>query len=165
MFQTTQCAWSSDVLLRTTSMSCMLRTKLCVPAGTLDQLIAGEVPSPGATPGAAWLNFTGIWPPSGNPAIVIVIGGAAGAAAPRCPPRSCAVADAETSQAAVTGNVSRSEVRRMRMLVLVSVESSHISWGSSDVAAAGATTAGAPGRLFVIQVTPVFLVLRADRLE
>ena len=54
----------------------------------LDQLIAGEVPSPGAAPGAAWLNFTGIWPPSGNPGMVNVIGGPAGGAAPR--PRSCA---------------------------------------------------------------------------
>src|SRR5476651_1108826 len=64
-------------------MSCMLRKNDCVPAGTLAQLIAGDKPSPVATPGAAWLNFTGTSPPSGNPATVNVIAGAAGAA-PRC---------------------------------------------------------------------------------
>src|SRR5882672_90360 len=53
----------------------MLRTKDCVPAGGLAQVIAGEVPSPGAAPSAAWLNFTGISPPSGNPATVIVMAG------------------------------------------------------------------------------------------
>ena len=66
-------------------MSRMLRKNDCVPAGTLVQVIAGDVPSPGAAPSAAWLNLTGIWPPSGKPAMLIVIGGAAGAgAAPRC---------------------------------------------------------------------------------
>ena len=48
-------------------MSCMFRKNDCVPAGTLVQLIAGDSPSPVATPGAAWLNFTGTSPPSGNP--------------------------------------------------------------------------------------------------
>src|SRR5215468_2759624 len=66
-------------------MSCMFSTNDCVPAGTFVHAIAGDRPSPGATPGAAWLYFTGIGPPSGNPATVIVIGGAAGA-----PPRCCA---------------------------------------------------------------------------
>src|SRR5580704_3608064 len=67
-------------------MSCMLRKNDCVPAGTLVQLIAGDNPSPGATPGAAWLYFTVTSPPSGNPSTVKVIAGAAGAAgaAPRC---------------------------------------------------------------------------------
>jgi hypothetical protein len=40
-------------LLRARSMSCMWRKKLCVPTGTLAQFIAGDVPSPTATPGAA----------------------------------------------------------------------------------------------------------------
>src|SRR5512134_2660314 len=63
----------------------MFNTNDCVPAGTFVQLIAGDVPSPGAAPGAAWLNFTGICPPSGNPLTVIVIGGPlAAGAAPRC---------------------------------------------------------------------------------
>src|SRR5256885_8078111 len=62
----------------------MWRTNDCVPAGTFAQLIAGDVPSPGAAPSAAWLNFTGIWPPSGKPETVKVIAGAAGAPA-RCP--------------------------------------------------------------------------------
>jgi hypothetical protein len=69
-------------------MSRMLSTNDCVPAGTFAQLIAGDVPSPGAAPSAAWLYFTGIWPPSGNPATVRVIAGAAGPPArwpPRCP--------------------------------------------------------------------------------
>jgi len=70
-------------LVRATSMSRMLRKNDCVPAGTLVQLIAGDSPSPVATPGAAWLNFTGTSPPSGNPVTVNVIAGAAGAA-PRC---------------------------------------------------------------------------------
>ena len=64
-------------------MSCMFRKNDWVPAGAFVQLIAGDSPSPVATPGAAWLNFTGISPPSGNPATVSVIGGAAGAAAAR----------------------------------------------------------------------------------
>src|SRR6185436_14899892 len=66
-------------------MSCMFSTNDCVPAGTFVQVIAGDSPSPTATPGAAWLYFTGICPPSENPATVMVIGGAAGA-----PPRCCA---------------------------------------------------------------------------
>src|SRR4051812_28123112 len=70
-------------------MSCMFSTNDCVPAGTLVHVIAGETPSPGATPGAAWLYFTGIWPPSENPATVIVIGGGGGVAG--APPRCCAV--------------------------------------------------------------------------
>src|SRR5476649_1167293 len=78
MFQTTQCAWSSVVLLRATSSSCMLRKNDRVPAGTLAQLIAGDSPSPVATPGAAWLNFTGTSAPSANPATVNVIAGAGG---------------------------------------------------------------------------------------
>jgi glyoxylase-like metal-dependent hydrolase (beta-lactamase superfamily II) len=44
--------------------------------------MAGDVPSPTGTPGAAWLNFTGNCPPSGNPETVIVI---AGGGVPRCP--------------------------------------------------------------------------------
>src|SRR5215471_13938419 len=56
----------------------MWRKKLCVPAGALAQFIAGEVPSPAATPGAAWLNLTGIRPPSGNPEMVRVIADEAG---------------------------------------------------------------------------------------
>src|ERR1700730_2511317 len=64
-------------------MSCMLRKYDCVPAGTLVQLIAGDNPSPVATPGAAWLYFTGTSPPSGNPSTVNIMAGAAGAV-PRC---------------------------------------------------------------------------------
>src|SRR5262245_32549098 len=56
----------------------MWRKKLCVPAGALAQFIAGDVPSPAATPGAAWLNLTGIRPPSGNPEMVRVIADEAG---------------------------------------------------------------------------------------
>src|SRR3954451_7711445 len=102
MFQTTQCAWSSVVLLRATSMSRMLRKKDCVPAGTLAQLMAGDNPSPVATPGAAWLNFTGIDPPSANPSTVIVIGGAAGA-----PPRCCAEATVARHAIVETRNTTR----------------------------------------------------------
>src|SRR5690348_7864444 len=74
----------------------MFSTNDCVPAGTFVHVIAGDSPSPGATPGAAWLYFTGIWPPSGNPATVIVIAGAAGA-----PPACCIAAAA----AAMTTNI------------------------------------------------------------
>src|SRR3954471_4617037 len=81
-------------------MSRMLRKKDCVPAGTLVQLIAGDSPSPVATPGAAWLNFTGMSAPSGNPATVKVRAGAAGAAA-RCPPGGCAAAGIAASKAIV----------------------------------------------------------------
>src|SRR5215470_4723137 len=56
-------------------MSCMFSTNDCVPAGTFVHVIAGDNPSPVATPGAAWLYFTGICPPSAKPATVIVIGG------------------------------------------------------------------------------------------
>src|SRR5919198_489820 len=76
-------------------MSRMLRTNDCVPAGTFVQLIAGEVPSPGAAPGAAWLNFTGISPPSGNAAMVIVMAGPPGA--PLRWPRSCAATGSDIS--------------------------------------------------------------------
>ena len=65
-------------------MSRMFSTKLWVPAGTFVQVMAGESPSPVATPGAAWLNFTGNWPPSGKPATVSTIGAAGAGAAPRC---------------------------------------------------------------------------------
>src|SRR6202142_3426198 len=65
-------------------MSCMLRKNDCVPVGALAQLIAGDNPPPVATPGAAWLYFTGTSPPSGNPSTVSVITGAAAGAAPRC---------------------------------------------------------------------------------
>src|SRR6185503_8228713 len=71
----------------------MFSTKDCVPGGTLPQLIAGEVPSPGAAPGAAWLNLTGICPPSGKPVTVSVIAGGGGAP-PRCPPGAWAAAAA-----------------------------------------------------------------------
>src|SRR5215831_5778576 len=65
-------------------MSCMWSMKVCVPGGMFVHLISGDVPSPAGTPGAACEYFTGISPPSGNPATVIVIGGAAGAPPPRC---------------------------------------------------------------------------------
>ena len=58
----------------------MFRTNDCVPAGTFVQLIAGDVPSPGAAPGAAWLKRTGISPPSAKPCTVSTIAGAGGAA-------------------------------------------------------------------------------------
>src|SRR5215212_6058687 len=77
-------------------MSRMLRKNDCVPAGAFVQLIAGDSPSPVATPGAAWLNFTGTSPPSGKPSTVSVIAGAAGAA-PRCPPGCCAAIDTAAS--------------------------------------------------------------------
>src|SRR5947208_2365017 len=89
-------------------MSCMFSMKDCVPAGAFIQLMAGDFPSPGATPSAAWLYFTGICPPSGNPAMVIVIGGPAGAAgaAPRCPPGACAASatTADTNGTSKTAN-------------------------------------------------------------
>src|SRR6478672_5876507 len=96
MFQTTQWAWSSVVLLRETSSSCMFRKNDCVPAGGFVQLIAGESPSPVATPGAACVNFTGISAPSAKPTTVSVIGGAAGAP-PRCPPGCCAAIGTKAS--------------------------------------------------------------------
>src|SRR4030095_16451051 len=87
-------------------MSCMFSMNVCVPAGGFAQLIAGEVPAPGAAPAAAWLNLTGTCAPSGNPGIVIVKGaGPAGVPppaaprSPRCPPRpprSCAASDKDT---------------------------------------------------------------------
>src|SRR5262245_24952282 len=67
----------------------MFRKNDRVPAGAFAQLIAGDSPSPVATPGAACVNFTGMSPPSGKPATVSVIAGAAGAP-PRCPPGLCA---------------------------------------------------------------------------
>src|SRR5215831_14025484 len=83
-------------------MSCMFNTNDCVPAGTLLHEIAGDSPSPTATPGAAWLYFTGICPPSAKPATVIVIGGAAGA-----PPRCCArpVVEANTTTVLIARKV------------------------------------------------------------
>src|SRR5687768_10248989 len=83
MFHTTQWAWSSVVLLRATSMSRILRTNDWVPAGVPVQVMAGDVPPPGAASGAAWVNLTGMSSPSANPATVKTMGAAAGPAA-RC---------------------------------------------------------------------------------
>src|SRR5580704_2396234 len=71
-------------------MSCTLSTNDRVPTGAFDHVIAGDRPSPAATPGAAWVYFTGIVPPSGNPATVIVIGDV--------PPGCCAGAFAVASR-------------------------------------------------------------------
>src|SRR2546430_5870479 len=100
-------------------MSCMLRTNDCVPAGELAQLIAGDVPSPGAAPSAAWLYFTGISPPSGNAAMVNVMAGPPAAGAPpRCPPRSCAA-----TEIAMSGMIVETKNhRRVRILSLLDVE-------------------------------------------
>src|SRR5580765_8401202 len=120
MFHTTQCAWSSVVLLRATSMSRMLRKKDCVPGGTFTQLIAGDRPSPVATPGAAWLNFTGISAPSANPATVKVRAGAAGAAAaPRCPAGCCAANGITASKASV--ETTNHVPGRIQLLLLPSI--------------------------------------------
>src|SRR5688572_18444179 len=71
----------------------MFSTNDCVPAGTFVQVMAGDVPSPGAAPGAAWLNFTGISPPSGKPCTVRTMAGAGGAApAAGAAPGCCAAA-------------------------------------------------------------------------
>src|SRR3954470_19307054 len=107
-------------------MSCMFRTKLCVPGGVLVHVMAGESPSPVATPGAACVYFTGIWPPSLNPATVIVIGGGAAGAPP--PPRCWAFSDTTVAQAVI----SRTAICIVRMLFLsrVSIDvarSSHIA--------------------------------------
>src|SRR5579883_961672 len=81
----------------------MWRKKLCVPAGALAQLIAGDVPSPGATPGAAWLNLTGIRPPSANPGMVSVIAGEAGGALPLADP-PCADSSRVVMETVITSN-------------------------------------------------------------
>src|SRR6185369_3207212 len=100
-------------------MSCMLSTNVCVPAGALVQVIAGDVPSPGAAPSAAWLNFTGNCPPSEKPSTVIVIGGAGAAPrpapppAPR-PPRSCAATGRTTQNVTIRTKHNR----KKRMLFL-----------------------------------------------
>src|SRR5262245_24490764 len=96
----------------------MWRKKLCVPAGVLAHWIAGEVPSPGAAPGAAWLNFTGIWPPSGNPVMVRVIAGAGGCLAGGF----CASANAEAERTKVVESTSR------RMFVIMSQLGLWFTW-------------------------------------
>src|SRR5688572_14127183 len=103
----------------------MFRTNDCVAAGTLVQLIAGEVPSPGAAPGAAWLKRTGISPPSGKPVTVNTIAGAAGAAAAPPPAAGCC---------AVTGNAAKipqtTIARTMfRMALSVDEEDAHYRTG------------------------------------
>src|SRR5262245_47176782 len=95
-------------------MSCMLSTNDCVPAGAFIHLISGEVPSPGAAPGAAWLNSTGICPPSAKPVIVMVIGGPAGAP-PRWP-RSWA------ERGIARRRIARTVHRLVRMLSLLNGE-------------------------------------------
>src|SRR5258708_18450257 len=95
-------------------MSRMLRKNDCVPAGTLIQLIAGDSPSPVATPGAAWLNFTGMSAPSANPATVSVKAGGGGAAAPRCPAGCRAVIRIAASRAIIeTTNHVRGRIGRL----------------------------------------------------
>jgi hypothetical protein len=68
------------VRLRASWRSRMFKTHDWVPGGTFVQVIAGDVPSPGAAPGAAWLKRTGISPPSGKPCTVSTMAGAGGAA-------------------------------------------------------------------------------------
>ena len=96
-------------------MSCMLRKNDCVPAGTFAHVMAGDSPSPVATPGAAWLYFTGTSPPSGNPSTVMVITGAAAAAgaAPRC----CAAVGIAASNAM---DEATNQVRVCILLLLIS---------------------------------------------
>src|SRR4051794_8698962 len=77
-------------------MSRMFSTKDWVPGGTFVHDIAGDKPSPVATPGAAWLNLTGMSAPSANPETVSVIAGGGGAP-PRWP-RSCAASGATASR-------------------------------------------------------------------
>src|SRR5262245_5759740 len=92
----------------------MLSTNDCVPAGVFVQLIAGDVPSPGAAPGAACENFTGICPPSGNPVTVKTMAGAAGAP-PRCP-RSWALIGIATSRRTIVKRTNHSLVRMLLLL-------------------------------------------------
>jgi hypothetical protein len=72
MFHTSQCTWSSVVLFRATSGSCMWRKKVTVPGGVLVQLRAGDTCSP------ACVYFTGIGSPSGHAGVVRVIAGLGG---------------------------------------------------------------------------------------
>src|SRR6188508_1054960 len=92
----------------------MFSTNDCVPAGTFVQLMAGDVPSPGAAPGAAWLNFTGISPPSGKPCTVSTIAGAGGVApaAGAAPAAGCCAA---------AGNAAKNPLTRIDVIVLMEV--------------------------------------------
>src|SRR4051812_34607604 len=81
----------------------MFSTNDCVPAGTFAQRISGDVPSPGAAPGADWVNFTGISLPSEKPETVSVIAGAAGRAV-GWPAGAGAWARAATATTASRGN-------------------------------------------------------------
>src|SRR5258706_13627773 len=90
-------------------MSRMLRKNDCVPAGTLIQLMAGDSPSPVATPGAAWLNFTGMSAPSAKPATVSVRAGAGGAA-------GCCAGLGIAASRAIVGTTNQAS-RRIRPLL------------------------------------------------
>src|SRR4051794_26925028 len=93
MFHTSQCSWSSVVPASDTSGSCMSSTKLCVLGGGFVQLSWGETCS------AAWVYFTGISSPSGQPLVVNVIEGGAGAA-PRA--GTCGACAAEFAAMAIS---------------------------------------------------------------
>src|SRR5262245_61994062 len=76
MFQTIQCGCVSVPRCTETSGSSILRTKLCVPAGTFVHLSSGETCSP------ACVYFGGICPPSAHAVVVRVIGAGRGWAPP-----------------------------------------------------------------------------------
>src|SRR3954469_14167475 len=111
-------------------MSRMLRKNDCVPAGTLAQLIAGDNPSPVATPGAAWLNLTGISAPSANPETVNVIAGAAGGA-PRCP-AGCWAASGIATVAAIDAATNRILFRILLLLLVRIVRRTHAEYYSKE---------------------------------
>src|ERR1039457_2616472 len=81
MLNTTQCGMSSKALAMWASASCRISTKLAVPLGTFDHFNSGETPVDicmgplGGGVVAAHVYFSGIVPPSVNPAIVSVSGG------------------------------------------------------------------------------------------
>src|ERR1700733_12118841 len=89
ILKTSQCRTSSGVLFRALSGSCMISTKLAVLAGTLVHSSLGD----GEVGPAAWVNLSGMMPPSwksGDDNAIPGVGGALGAPPPF--PLSCAKA-------------------------------------------------------------------------
>src|SRR5262249_40618954 len=81
MFHASQCKMSVlELFCRTGSVSCMSRTKLCVPIGTCDHFNSGDT----AIGPAFCVYLSGITPPSSKDVVVMRSGGVCG---PRAPPR------------------------------------------------------------------------------
>src|SRR5690606_16388668 len=89
-------------------------------SGTFDQESGGEVPSPGAAPGAAWVNSIGITPPSGKAVVLRTIGGAPCACATAVTPNVMSSARCEARRIVTFLQNGENAYERPKVLVAIS---------------------------------------------